>query len=73
LWDGSTPSVIITDPDQIKEIFNRMEDFPKAKLRSISKYFGVGIVHYEGEKWAKHRRIVNPAFHIEKLKVRLLL
>nr|BAL45202.1 cytochrome P450 monooxygenase [Medicago truncatula] len=68
LWDGATPNVIITDPDQIKEIFNRMEDFPKLKFRSISKYFGVGIAHQEGEKWAKHRKIVNPAFHIEKLK-----
>jgi len=28
-----------------------------------------GLVSYHGEKWTKHRRIVNPAFHMEKLKV----
>ncbi|KAK9937709.1 hypothetical protein M0R45_014481 [Rubus argutus] len=27
-----------------------------------------GLANYEGEKWAKHRRIINPTFHSEKLK-----
>lgn len=48
-----------------------IEDFPKPKLSSLAKYLTNGIVQYEGEKWAKHRKIINPAFHIEKLKVRL--
>jgi cytochrome P450 len=28
-----------------------------------------GVVLLEDEKWVKHRRIMNPAFHAEKLKV----
>ncbi|KAK9215596.1 hypothetical protein WN944_007601 [Citrus x changshan-huyou] len=27
------------------------------------------VQKYEGEDWAKHRRIINPSFHLEKLKV----
>ncbi|KAI5421024.1 11-oxo-beta-amyrin 30-oxidase [Lathyrus oleraceus] len=68
LWEGTTPKVVITDPDQIKQVFNMIEDFPKPKLYSLAKYLSNGIVQYEGEKWAKHRKIINPAFHIEKLK-----
>ncbi|WJX93087.1 hypothetical protein P8452_74655 [Trifolium repens] len=68
LWVGTTPNVIITDPEQIKQVFNKNEDFPKPKLTSIGKYLSNGLINYEGEKWAKHRKIVNPAFHIEKLK-----
>ena len=64
---------MITDPDQIKEVFNKIEDFPKPILKSIAKYLSVGLIDYEGKKWAKHRKIANPAFHLEKLKVSLLL
>ncbi|KAK2354235.1 11-oxo-beta-amyrin 30-oxidase [Trifolium repens] len=68
---GTKPSVIITDPAQIKQVFNKNEDFLKPKIRSIAKYFSIGLPHHEGEKWAKHRKIINPAFHVEKLKVML--
>ncbi|KAK2354236.1 11-oxo-beta-amyrin 30-oxidase [Trifolium repens] len=70
-WVGTKPSVIITDPAQIKQVFNKNEDFLKPKIRSIAKYFSIGLPHHEGEKWAKHRKIINPAFHVEKLKVML--
>ncbi|KAE9590386.1 putative 11-oxo-beta-amyrin 30-oxidase [Lupinus albus] len=68
LWDERTPKVIITDPKQIKEIFNKMDDFTKPELGPIGKLLGTGLPFYEGQKWANHRKIINPAFHIEKLK-----
>ncbi|XP_061353882.1 11-oxo-beta-amyrin 30-oxidase-like isoform X2 [Gastrolobium bilobum] len=69
LWEGPTPKVIITNPEQIKEVFNRNNDFEKPKLSPLIKLLGTGLANYEGEKWQKHRKIINPAFHSEKLKI----
>jgi cytochrome P450 len=46
-----------------------MGHFEKLKFPVLSKLLADGVANYEGEKWAKHRRILNPAFHLEKLKV----
>ncbi|KAL2331240.1 hypothetical protein Fmac_018821 [Flemingia macrophylla] len=70
-WEGPTPKVIITDPEHIKEIFNKMQDFEKPKLSPIFKLLGTGLVNLEGDTWRMHRKIINPAFHLEKLKVML--
>jgi len=57
------------DPEQIKEVFNKVYDFQKAHTFPLSKILGTGLVSYDGDKWAQHRRIINPAFHLEKIKV----
>ncbi|WVZ00173.1 hypothetical protein V8G54_026242 [Vigna mungo] len=70
-WEGPTPKVIIMDPEQIKDIFNKFQDFEKPKLSPLFKLLGTGLANLEGEKWKMHRKIINPAFHLEKLKVML--
>ncbi|KAF9610848.1 hypothetical protein IFM89_025258 [Coptis chinensis] len=68
-WYGSNPRVNITDPDMIRDILsNKYGDFAKISPTPLGKMLITGVVTYEGEKWVKHRRIVNPAFHFEKLK-----
>jgi len=37
------------------------------------RFIASGIVSHEGERWSKHRKIINPAFHLEKVKVSFLL
>lgn len=59
----------IMDPDQIKEVFTNINDFQKPKTNPLGKILTTGLAIHEGEKWAKHRKIINPAFHQEKLKV----
>ncbi|XP_048442866.1 cytochrome P450 72A397-like [Pyrus x bretschneideri] len=68
MWIGPTPRVNITNPEDLKDIFTKHEDFPKPALNPLVKLLATGLANYEGDKWAKHRRIVNPAFHSEKLK-----
>jgi cytochrome P450 len=44
--------------------------FVKTKIATrVTKLLFGGVAILDAEKWAKHRRILNPAFHAEKLKV----
>ncbi|XP_048322133.2 cytochrome P450 72A397-like [Ziziphus jujuba] len=67
-WIGPTPRVIITNPEQLKDIFNKFSDFRKLDQNPLTKLLAKGVVTYEDEKWVKHRRIINPAFHFQKLE-----
>jgi len=72
IWFGSTPRVTILEPEQIKDVLNKMSDFPKPKSNPLVKLLATGLIDHEGEKWSKHRRLINPAFNLEKLKVSCL-
>ncbi|KAF2577911.1 hypothetical protein F2Q68_00003390 [Brassica cretica] len=65
---GPIPTITITNPEQIKEVLNKIYDFQKPNTFPLSRLVASGLFSYEGDKWAKHRRIINPAFHLEKIK-----
>ncbi|WOG98432.1 hypothetical protein DCAR_0417775 [Daucus carota subsp. sativus] len=69
VWLGPRPAVYITDPNLIKEALNKTSNFQKLRGGNpLFKLLASGLVSAEGETWAKHRKIMNPAFHLEKLK-----
>ena len=69
MWLGPIPRVHIMDPEQLKTVFSFYNDFQKPTMNPFTKLLVQGIVNLDGEKWVKHRKIINPAFHLEKLKV----
>ncbi|KAL0362600.1 UNVERIFIED_CONTAM: cytochrome [Sesamum calycinum] len=69
IWHGPTPRIIVTEPDMIKEVLNKHEVFVKVYGNPLNKLLISGLSLHEGQKWAKHRRILNPAFTITKLKL----
>ncbi|XP_045801119.1 cytochrome P450 72A68-like isoform X6 [Trifolium pratense] len=71
IWFGPVPRLIIADPELIKDVLNKYDDFRKPDVNPVAKLLIRGLIHLEGEQWRKHRKIVNPAFHIEKLKIKL--
>ncbi|KAF7022902.1 hypothetical protein CFC21_035535 [Triticum aestivum] len=69
-WFGPYPKVTISDPEQTKEVMsNKFGHFEKLKFPALSRLLAGGVATYEGEQWVKHRRILNPAFHPEKIKL----
>ncbi|XP_010487262.1 PREDICTED: cytochrome P450 72A13-like [Camelina sativa] len=68
IWIGPIPTIVITNPEQIKEVFNKVYDFEKPSTFPLIRLLAGGLAGYKGDKWASHRRIINPAFHIEKIK-----
>lgn len=57
------------NPDHVKDIFTKVYDFEKPPSNPLALLLATGLANYDGEKWATHRKIINPAFHQEKLKV----
>ncbi|KAF5459659.1 hypothetical protein F2P56_019587, partial [Juglans regia] len=68
IWIGTTPMVNIMNPEQLKDILSKNYSFRKPDANPLAKLLATGLASYDAEKWAKHRRIINPAFHLEKLK-----
>ncbi|KAG8657836.1 hypothetical protein MANES_03G084000v8 [Manihot esculenta] len=69
IWIGPVPRVNITNPEHIKEVFAKINEFQKVKTNPQFQVLAPGLANHEGDKWAKHRKIINPAFHLEKLKM----
>ncbi|RYR15039.1 hypothetical protein Ahy_B04g071771 isoform D [Arachis hypogaea] len=70
-WEGRTLKVNITNPEHIKEVLTNNRYFKKEKpnMMRLATLLGSGLPNYEDQQWHTHRRIINPAFHLEKLKV----
>ncbi|KAJ8452416.1 LOW QUALITY PROTEIN: hypothetical protein Cgig2_006221 [Carnegiea gigantea] len=69
MWFGPIPVVNISKPEFLREALTKMEEFQMAKFNPVIDKLFPGFINYDGEQWAQHQRVVNPAFHMEKLKV----
>uniref|UniRef100_A0A7N0VEZ5 Cytochrome P450 n=1 Tax=Kalanchoe fedtschenkoi TaxID=63787 RepID=A0A7N0VEZ5_KALFE len=68
MWLGPKPRILLMEPELIKDIFNKISEFHKHKDNPLTRLLGKGVINYEDDKWAKHRKLINPAFHSEKIK-----
>ncbi|CAN6289570.1 unnamed protein product [Urochloa humidicola] len=68
-WFGPVPRVIVADPAVARDVLNnKFGHLEKPSFPALTRLLAEGVAGLEGEKWVRHRRILNPAFHLEKLK-----
>ncbi|KAK1416126.1 hypothetical protein QVD17_31914 [Tagetes erecta] len=69
IWWGPTPKIYIMDPELIKQILLRPDEFRKPYSEPFRDSLVRGLFVTEGQKWIKHRQIINPAFNLQNLKM----
>ncbi|KAK3127816.1 hypothetical protein QOZ80_7AG0578770 [Eleusine coracana subsp. coracana] len=69
-WTGARPNVCLADVNMVKQVlFDRNGLYPKNLINPhISRLLGKGLVLTDGEEWKRHRKVVHPAFNMDKLK-----
>jgi cytochrome P450 len=69
-WFGPVPRLVIPQPELIKELLcHKFEQYEKPEpIPQIRQLCGDGLANSQGEKWARQRRFLSPAFHAEALK-----
>ncbi|XP_017232739.1 cytochrome P450 716A67 [Daucus carota subsp. sativus] len=68
LWFGTKARLTISDPVLVKDILSRTEEFRKPNNDQMARVLVGGLFSSEGKTWAQHKKILNPAFHIDKTK-----
>ncbi|XP_057792345.1 cytochrome P450 CYP72A219-like [Salvia miltiorrhiza] len=68
VWVGPRPTLVILDPEIIREMLLKNYDFHKPPGSPFDRQIANGLSSLEADKWAKHRKLLNPAFHLDKLK-----
>ncbi|KAI9126102.1 hypothetical protein K1719_003520 [Acacia pycnantha] len=71
IWFGPTVRLTVSDPDLIREIFSSKSDsYEKNEAPPLVRQLeGKGLLSLKGQKWAHHRKIISPTFHMENLKL----
>lgn len=69
-WLGPIPAICSSDIELVKQMLeDRTDLFPKDYLNpSLEIIFGKGVVFANGDDWKRHRKVVNPIFHLDNLK-----
>ncbi|KAK1258849.1 Secologanin synthase [Acorus gramineus] len=74
VWFGTSPRVVVWEAELAKEVLsNKFGYFRLPQVNPLLKILAMGITSLDGESWVRRRRLIIPAFHMEKLKVTMIL
>ncbi|KAI3696092.1 hypothetical protein L1987_79101 [Smallanthus sonchifolius] len=68
-WIGTTPVVHVFEPSTIREVLAKYKKYDKQMSDNpFASLISTGLIAVKGGEWDQRRKIINPAFHMEKLK-----
>lgn len=72
-WVGPRPRLFVTGSDLIREMMSKYRTYHKSYKASnhINQMIVTGIAAMEDDEWNHARVKLNPAFHVDKLKVEI--
>jgi PHYB activation tagged suppressor 1 len=70
-WFGARPNVFLGDVNVVRHVLSdRTGLYPKNLMTPhLHRLLGKGLISTEGDDWKRHRKVVHPAFNMDKLKV----
>uniref|UniRef100_J3MC00 Cytochrome P450 n=1 Tax=Oryza brachyantha TaxID=4533 RepID=J3MC00_ORYBR len=70
-WGGATPALCVGEYGMVRQILaDRTGLYGKPDPGpALLALIGKGLVFIDGDDWARHRRVVHPAFTMDKLKM----
>jgi PHYB activation tagged suppressor 1 len=70
-WFGAKPRICNFDCEVARQILSsKSGHFVKNDAHpTVLELLGKGLVLVDGVDWVRHRRVINPAFAMDKLKV----
>ncbi|MTH14821.1 cytochrome P450 [Flavobacterium sp. LC2016-01] len=70
---GFSKHLILSRDNEIAEyiLVKNQKNYQKSKFQSVylSKYLGKGLLTSDGDSWLKQRRLIQPAFHKQKMNM----
>ncbi|GAA6617902.1 cytochrome P450 [Scytonema sp. NUACC26] len=66
---GSSPSILITEPEYIEQVFKNRELFGTPKILKVlfRTLLGQGLLTSDGDTWFRQRRLSQPVFHQKRI------
>ncbi|XP_048555198.1 cytochrome P450 709B1-like [Triticum urartu] len=70
-WFGARPSLCMADVNMVKQVLSDRGGLYPKNLGNphIARLLGKGLVLTDGDDWKRHRKVVHPAFNMDKLKM----
>ncbi len=68
---GKTKTIMTKDAEFIQYVLQKHhKNYKKSKIASetLAKYTGKGLLTSDGEYWLRQRRLIQPGFHLDKIK-----